>query len=160
MASDTVRWADNGVGGRICAYVPTLTAAGAIFIHWKRGRIPGARAIILCLTGLLFSLCVVLSCWCHCSYTVRRTLPNSAPTSACRQPDSSHKRKFAFKYVPFIQRKLVLSLERKISLSGKLKIAPWWVQTLNHTIYALPLCQLYHCRLMKNNNLNMMKLKK
>ena len=63
-------------------------------------------------------------------YTVRRTLPNSAPTSACRQPDSSHKRKFAFKYVPFIQRKLVLSLERKISLSGKLKTEPRRVQTL------------------------------
>ena len=75
--------------------------------------------------------------------TVRRTLPNSAPTSACRQPDSSHKRKFAFKYVPFIQRKLVLSLERKISLSGKLKT----VRTLDHTIYALPLYQLYHCSL-------------
>ena len=66
--------------------------------------------------------------------TVRRTLPNSAPTSACRQPDSSHKRKFAFKYVPFIQRKLVLSLERKISLSGKLKIASMQVQPLDLTI--------------------------
>ena len=62
--------------------------------------------------------------------TVRRTLPNSAPTSACRQPDSSHKRKFAFKYVPFIQRKLVLSLERKISLSGKLEKALRRVRTL------------------------------
>ena len=50
--------------------------------------------------------------------TVRRNLPNSAPISACRQPDSSHKRKIAFKFATVSQRKFpfVRCSERKIKL--------------------------------------------
>ena len=50
--------------------------------------------------------------------TVRRTQPNSAPTSACRQPDSSHKRKIAFQFATVSQRKFpfVRCSERKIKL--------------------------------------------
>ena len=48
---------------------------------------------------------------------------------------SNHKRKFAFKCVPFIQRKFFLSLERKISLSGKLKnTRDKRIQTLIHNV--------------------------
>ena len=39
------------------------------------------------------------------AYTVRRTLLNSAPTNACRQPDSAHKRKIPLAYVRFTQSK-------------------------------------------------------
>ena len=38
-------------------------------------------------------------------HTVRRTLLNSAPTNACRQPDSAHKRKIPLAYVRFTQSK-------------------------------------------------------
>ena len=49
-------------------------------------------------------------------HTVRRTLLNSAPTNACRQPDSTHKRKIPLAYVRFTQSKFpfALSPERKI----------------------------------------------
>ena len=44
------------------------------------------------------------------SYTVRRTLLNSAPTNACRQPESAHKRKIPLAYVRFTQSKFPFAL--------------------------------------------------
>ena len=65
----------------------------------------------------------------HSGYTVRKTLPISAPTSACRQPDSVHKQKIPFAFVLFTQRKFafVLSFSPSVNFllsftsSGKLK---------------------------------------
>ena len=63
------------------------------------------------------------------AHTVRKTLPISAPTSACRQPDSVHKRKIPFPFVLFTQRifAFVLSFSPSVNFllsftsSGKLK---------------------------------------
>ena len=69
------------------------------------------HACDISITGYFFAqICANLP---NC--TVRRTLLNSAPTNACHQPDSTHKRKIPFAYVRFTQIKF------PFAQSGKLK---------------------------------------
>ena len=74
-------------------------------------------------------------------HTVRKTLPISAPTSACRQPDSVHKRKIPFPFVLFTQRifAFVLSFSQSgnfllsFTSSGKLKILCLILVSISHS---------------------------
>ena len=70
------------------------------------------HACDISITGYFFAqICANLP---NC--TVRRTLLNSAPTNACHQPDSAHKRKIPLAFVLLTQSKFPFALhpERKI----------------------------------------------